>query len=124
MSAVLAANGHEQGRALAEGRRGGQRDDRLRRPGSVGRRPYWTANRVSPMNRMPSRIDIAVIVLAAFFASGGLNAGTPLAMASTPVSATEPPAKALSSRRMPIGSSGSRERHGVGLGTAGRPSRR
>ncbi len=40
-----------------------------------------------------------VIVLAAFFASGGLNAGTPLAIASTPVSATEPPAKALSSRK-------------------------
>ena len=27
---------------------------------------------------------------AAFLGSGGLNAGTPLAMASTPVSATEP----------------------------------
>ena len=58
------------------------------------------------MNRMPSRIDIAVIVLAAFFASGGLNAGTPLAMASTPVRATEPPANALSSRRMVTASSG------------------
>ena len=44
------------------------------------------------------------IVLAAFFASGGLNAGTPLAMASTPVRATEPPAKALSSSRMPTAS--------------------
>ena len=44
-------------------------------PALVGRRPYWTANSVSPMNRMPSRIDIAVIVFAAFFASGGLNAG-------------------------------------------------
>ena len=54
---------------------------------------------------------MAVIVLAAFLASGGLKAGTPLAMASTPVSATEPPAKALSRSRMPIGSSGSaRER--------------
>ncbi len=45
---------------------------------------------------------IAVIVLAAFFASGGLKAGTPLAMASTPVSATDPPAKALSRSRMPM----------------------
>ena len=44
---------------------------------------------------------MAVIVFAAFFASGGLNAGTPLAIASTPVSATEPPAKALSSNRIP-----------------------
>ncbi len=41
------------------------------------------------------------IVLAAFFASGGLNAGTPLAMASTPVRATDPPAKALSRSRTP-----------------------
>ncbi len=31
-----------------------------------------------------------VMVLAAFFDSGGLNAGTPFAIASTPVSATEP----------------------------------
>ena len=38
---------------------------------------------------------MAVIVSAAFLASGGLNAGTPLAIASTPVSATEPPANAL-----------------------------
>ena len=60
---------------------------------------------------------MAVIVLAAFFASGGLNAGTPLAIASTPVSATEPPAKALSRSRMPIGSSArSPNGHGVGLG--------
>ncbi len=40
-----------------------------------------------------------ISVLAAFFASGGLNAGTPLAIASTPVSATDPPANALSSSR-------------------------
>ena len=44
---------------------------------------------------------MAVMVLAAFLASGGLNAGTPLAIASTPVSATEPPANALSRRRIP-----------------------
>ena len=44
---------------------------------------------------------MAVIVSAAFFASGGLNAGTPLAIASTPVRATEPPANALSSSRTP-----------------------
>ena len=75
-------------------------------PASVGRRPYWTANSVSPMNRMPSRTAIAVIVLAAFFDSGGLNAGTPLAIASTPVSATEPPAKALSRSRIVSASGG------------------
>ncbi len=76
-------------------------------PGTVGRMSYWTAKTVRPMNRTPSRIDIAVIVLAAFLASGGLNAGTPLAIASTPVSATEPPAKALSRSRMPSVSAGS-----------------
>ena len=38
-------------------------------------------------------------VVAAFFASGGLNAGTPVAMASVPVSATAPAANARSSRR-------------------------
>jgi len=41
-----------------------------------------------------------ISVLAAFFDSGGLNAGTPFAIASTPVRATEPPAKALSSRKI------------------------
>ena len=44
------------------------------------------------------------IVFAAFFASGGLNAWTPLAMASTPVRATEPDAKALRSRKIPSAS--------------------
>ena len=37
---------------------------------------------------------MTVRVVAAFFDSGGLNAGTPLAMASTPVRATEPLANA------------------------------
>ena len=41
---------------------------------------------------------MTVSVLAAFFGSGGLKAGTPLAIASTPVSATDPPAKAFRSR--------------------------
>ena len=83
-------------------------------PGFVGRSPYATATTVSPTNRMPSSTAIAVIVLAAFFDSGGLNAGTPLAMASTPVRATEPPANALSSSRIVIGSA----RSGGGNGTA------
>ncbi len=38
-------------------------------------------------------------VLAAFLASGGLKAGTPFAIASTPVRATDPPAKALRRRK-------------------------
>ena len=48
---------------------------------------------------IPRRTAIAVIVFAAFLDSGGLKAGTPLAMASTPVRATEPPANALRSRK-------------------------
>ena len=43
-------------------------------------------------------------VVAAFFASGGWNAGTPVAIASVPVSATAPAAKA---RRTRIAVSGS-----------------
>ena len=38
-------------------------------------------------------------VVAAFFASGGLNAGTPVAIASVPVRATAPAANARSSSR-------------------------
>jgi hypothetical protein len=49
------------------------------------------------MKITPRSTAMASIVLAAFFDSGGLKAGTPLAIASTPVSATEPLAKA---RRM------------------------
>ena len=48
---------------------------------------------------------MAVIVVAAFRASGGLKAGTPLAIASTPVSATEPLAKARRRSRRARGSS-------------------
>ena len=47
---------------------------------------------------------MAVMVLAAFLDSGGLNAGTPLAMASTPVKATDPLAKALRRRKTVKGS--------------------
>src|SRR3954469_4783984 len=70
-------------------------------PSWVGRSPNATANTVMPTNRIANRMAIAVIVSAAFFDSGGLKAGTPLAIASTPVNATDPPAKALSSRRTP-----------------------
>ena len=40
-------------------------------------------------------------VVAAFLASGRLNAGTPVAIASVPVSATAPAAKARTRRRSP-----------------------
>jgi hypothetical protein len=69
--------------------------------------PYASATKVMPMNRMARRAAIATSVWAAFRGSGGLNAGTPLAIASVPVNATEPPANARSSSRMVTASSGS-----------------
>ena len=56
---------------------------------------------------MPRNIDrraarpASARTLRAFFHSTGLNAGTPLEIASTPVMAVEPPANACSSRKMP-----------------------
>ena len=61
-------------------------------------------------------------VLAAFFASGGLNAGTPLAIASVPVSATEPLANALQQQQDAEGLGA--QRHRLGLGRQGRHRRR
>ena len=46
------------------------------------------------MNRMARITAIATRVDAAFLASGGLNAGTPVAIASVPVRATAPAANA------------------------------
>ena len=48
------------------------------------------------MNRMARITAIATRVAAAFLASGGLNAGTPVAIASVPVRATAPAANARS----------------------------
>ena len=56
-----------------------------------------------PTNSTASRMAMAVSVVAAFFDSGGLKAGTPLAIASVPVRATEPLAKARSSRKIVSG---------------------
>ena len=71
---------------------------------SIGSTPKALAINVTPMKRTPSRMAIAVSVAAAFLGSGGLNAGTPLAIASTPVRATEPPANAFRIRKIPNGS--------------------
>ena len=70
-------------------------------PGWVGRIPKPSAMTVIPMNSTPSSTAMVSIVLAAFFASGGLKAGTPLAIASTPVRATDPAAKARRTRMIP-----------------------
>ena len=63
--------------------------------------PKLSATNVMPTNSVASRIAIQVSVMAAFLGSGFWNAGTPLAIASTPVSATEPLAKARRRTRMP-----------------------
>ncbi len=59
------------------------------------------------MNRTASSTATIVSVVAAFLGSGGLKAGTPLAIASVPVSATEPEAKARMISSSPSGSRGS-----------------
>ena len=56
-----------------------------------------------PTNRIARSTAIATSVRAAFFDSGGLKAGTPVAMASVPVSATAPDANARRSSRIADG---------------------
>jgi hypothetical protein len=57
-----------------------------------------------PISMAPSRIPSHISVCCARRARGFLNSGTALAIASTPVSAEEPDANALSSSRMPTDS--------------------
>ena len=49
-----------------------------------------------PRNMKPRAVPITTNVELAFFAAGSLKAGTPLEMASTPVTAAPPDAKAWS----------------------------
>ena len=91
MSAVAAAKGRDQDEARAEDRRlGPGRRPMDRRAGArqevVGLGDSMT---VIPMNRIPRSTAMIDRVSAALRASGGLNAGTPSAIASTPVRATE-----------------------------------
>ncbi len=57
---------------------------------------------VRPTNIVTPRPAISTSVLAAFFAGGSLNIGTPSATASTPVSAVQPFANAVSRRNVVI----------------------
>ena len=52
-----------------------------------------------PRNIVMDSTTIVSIVAAAFFDSGGLNAGTPFDTASTPVIAVQPFEKAVRSRK-------------------------
>ena len=65
--------------------------------------PYACASTVMPMNIDMAITAIVTSVAAAFFASGGRNAGTPSDTASTPVIAVQPFAKAVSSRNVVSG---------------------
>ena len=56
-----------------------------------------------PRNIVIASTAIATSVAAAFFASGGRNAGTPFETASTPVIAVQPLANAVSSRKVVSG---------------------
>ena len=66
---------------------------------------------------------MAIIVFAALTGSGGLKAGTPFEIASVPVSATAPKAKARRIRKMDSTSnpSGGVSTTGVGNDAAGSP---
>ncbi len=68
------------------------------RPSSVGSAAtctwYDMARAVMPTNIVTESTPIAASVVAAFFALGLRKAGTPLLMASTPVRAVHPEAKA------------------------------
>ena len=54
-----------------------------------------------PTNSTPRTTAITMSVVAALRASGGLNAGTPVAIASVPVRATAPDENARSRTRIP-----------------------
>ena len=66
---------------------------------SVGRTWSFTVRKESPRNITPRRLPIHIRVVRAFFHSAGLNAGTPLETASTPVTAAPPDAKAFRIRK-------------------------
>ena len=90
---------HVQHRAAAEHR--GAQLRHHRRLCSLGYGPRWWARICTPMNSVPRMTPIHTSVVAAFFDSGRRNAGTPLEIASTPVSATAPDEKPFSRMKMP-----------------------
>src|SRR3712207_8972759 len=67
---------------------------------------FWTyltsasrATVVTPANIVAATPPISASVVAAFLLFGGRNAGTPFAIASTPVSAVQPAANARSAKK-------------------------
>src|SRR5258708_34161342 len=72
-----------------------------------------------PRNIVIASAAIVTSVAAAFFASGGLNAGTPSETASTPVIAVQPLANAVRSRKVVSGLVPACGGTGTALGPAG-----
>ena len=68
---------------------------------SVGTTRSCTARYESPKNMTPRRLPIHMSVVRAFFHSGGLKAGTPFEIASTPVTAAPPDENACRIRKIP-----------------------
>src|SRR5215469_2131108 len=66
----------------------------------LGRVCRWTARYDTPRNIVIATTPRTPSVRAAFFACGRLNAPTPFAIASTPVSALAPDANAFSTRKI------------------------
>jgi hypothetical protein len=66
---------------------------------SSGTMPNWWLRKVMPRNIVMSRTAIAMRVFPALSDSGGLKAGMPLLMASTPVRAAQPLEKARRMRK-------------------------
>jgi len=64
---------------------------------------YWVRPML-PRKSVPIRIAITINVVWAFLTSGGLKAGTPFPIASMPVSAVQPEARACSTRKVVTGS--------------------
>ncbi len=71
---------------------------------SLGSMLILEASSVMPPNMEMASTAIQTRVVRAFLASGGLKAGTPSAIASTPVSAVQPWVNALSNRKRVIAS--------------------
>src|SRR5205823_7705488 len=69
----------------------------------VGMTWYAWARNVMPRNIVMASTAIVTSVAAAFFDSGGRNAGTPSDTASTPVIAVHPLANAVRSRKVVTG---------------------
>ena len=83
---------------------------------SLGVTCSFIARNESPRNITPSRLPIHISVVRAFSHSGGLKAGTPLEIASTPVTAAPPDANACRIRNRPIAPVVSATSGGTGSG--------